>query len=250
MLRHRVIPVVLLDGYAVLKTIGFKVRRNLGNPVTVARIYNSRNVDELILLDIDASKQKRCIDFFTVEDVASECFMPLAVGGGIRTSQEIEKLLKKGADKIIINTAALEMPELIRDFSGQFGSQCIIVSVDVQKPAGSEERNVFSHAGAAVPSSVSEWCQLAEAYGAGELFLNSVDQDGKMQGYDLELIKTVCSSIRIPVIACGGAGNPRHVAEAVTSGASAAAAASIFHFTDFTPEDCRQALRESGIATR
>ena len=203
MLKHRVIPVVLLDGYSVLKTIGFKTRRNLGNPITTVRIYNARNVDELILLDIDASKENRQIDYFTIEDVASECFMPLAVGGGLSNCAHIENVLKRGADKIVINTSALENPRFIREASANFGAQCIVVSVDVSLKDG--KYCIYSHAGRKVAQELVDWCKEIEQSGAGEIFLNSVDRDGAMGGYDSDLIRLISAEVRIPVIACGGA---------------------------------------------
>ena len=248
MLRHRVIPVVLLDGYSVVKTIEFNVRRNLGNPIAVARIYNSRNVDELVLLDIDASKEGRHIDTLTIRDIASECFMPLSVGGGITSCEEIESVLKSGADKVVINTAALKNPRIIAEGAAHFGSQCIVASVDVRKE-GTEYR-VWSHAGLDVHHEAADWCRRLEASGGGEIFLNSVDLDGKMSGYDNELIRRVTEAVSIPVIACGGASGPMDCVQAIRCGASAVAAASIFHFTDFTPEDCREKMREEGIPAR
>jgi len=248
MLRHRVIPVVLLDGYSVLKTVKFNVRRNLGNPITVAKIYNARNVDELILLDIDASKENRHIDYFTIEDVASECFMPLSIGGGLKSCEEIEKVLKKGADKVILNTAALKSSNIIREASSNFGSQCIVVSVDAIKRDGKD--HVFSHAGVQIKFDLIEWCQIIESCGAGEIFLNSVDQDGVMGGYDSVLINRVSDALKIPVIACGGASKPSDCARAIKAGASAAAAASIFHFTHYTPQECREAMYEADIPVR
>ena len=248
MLRHRVIPVVLLDGYSVVKTIKFDVRRNLGNPITVARIYNSRNVDELILLDIDASKDGRHIDLETIEDIASECFMPLTIGGGLKSCDEIRLALQKGADKVVLNTAALRNPQLIKDASAQFGCQCIVVSIDVIKEGGAYK--IFSHAGVSPSWNLLDWCRLVESMGAGEIFLNSVDEDGKMSGYDYTLIKNVAEAVKIPVIACGGASNPADCIEAVRHGAAAAAVASLFHFTDYTPNECRQAMREVNIPVR
>lgn len=250
MLCARVIPVVLLDGYSVLKTIQFKTRRNLGNPITVARIYNSRNVDELILLDIDAAKQGRHIDFPTIEDVASECFMPLAVGGGLQTPEHVEEALKRGADKVVVNSIALSSPAMVKTLSRNFGSQCIVVSIDVlcQGPGNYE---IFSHAG--IPVKVKDpilFCKTVEELGAGEIFINSVDRDGAMNGFDLDLIRAAASSVRVPVIACGGAGHPDDFTRGIQAGASACAAASIFHFTDFTPQDCRSAMRAQGIPVR
>lgn len=249
MLRHRVIPVVLLDGYAVVKTIRFDVRRNLGNPVTVARIYNTRNVDELVLLDIDASKEGRKIDLDTIRDVASECFMPLTVGGGLNSVDDIGAALSSGADKVTLNTSALKRPELIREGADVFGCQCIVVSIDVKRsPDG--EAQVYSHAGVSCDRSLSDWVKEAEALGAGEILINAVDRDGVMGGYDFPLIASLSEQVHIPIIACGGASSISDGAEAVRAGASAIAAASIFHFTSITPEEMKAELARSGFPTR
>ena len=240
---------VLLDGYSVVKTLQFDVRRNLGNPIVVARIYNSRNVDELLLLDIDAAKENRTIDYFTIEDVASECFMPLTVGGGLTNCDHIEKALKKGADKVVLNTEALRNPDLIKESASIFGSQCIVVSVDIKKDGDSY--NLYSHSGVDTGSlDLLEWCKEVESLGAGELFINSVDLDGKMTGYNYDLVKMISEAVGIPIIACGGASKPGDCTKVIKSGASAAAAASMFHFTDYTPENCRENMRTAGIPAR
>lgn len=249
MLRTRVIPVVLLSGYSVLKTIKFDIRRNLGNPITVARIYNTRNVDELILLDIDASKQGRAIDIFTIQEVASECFMPLTVGGGIRKIEDIRNLLKRGADKISINTYALENPDFIRQSSDIFGSQCIVVSVDLIKKNG--EYKIYSR----IENENSMlkpivWFKKIESLGAGELLINFVDLDGVMQGIDQNFIAQIIKAVSIPVIACGGISEPKDAASMAKAGASGVAASSIFHFTNYTPLDCKKAMFEAGIPVR
>jgi cyclase len=249
MLKHRVIPVVLLDGYSVLKTIQFSTRRNLGNPITVARIYNTRNVDELVLLDIDASKYGEKIDAFTIADVASECFMPLTVGGGLRTCEDISKVLAKGADKVILNTVILENPEFVREASHQFGAQCIVASVDVKKDENGEYR-VFSHSGKEFHKPLTEWVKELEQLGAGEILLNSVDNDGKMEGYDLDLIRVVSDNVSIPVIAVGGLKEPSDAVSAINNGASAVAAASVFHFTDITPNDLKREMKSAGLPVR
>lgn len=249
MLRHRVIPLVLLDGYSVVKTIRFDIRRNLGNPITVARVYNARNVDELILLDIDASKQRRGIDLHTVEAVASECFMPLTVGGGINTCDDIAMTLKAGADKVSINTVLFERPEFLKEAVSVFGSQCIVASVDVKKsPSG--EYVLYSHSGKSIKFSLISCLDFLMESGSGEILLNNVDADGMMAGYDLELIKCVSSHINIPVIAAGGAGSPADFSLAVKAGASAVAAASIFHFTGITPLRCKEDMQTSRIPVR
>ncbi len=249
MLRHRVIPLVLLDGYSVVKTIQFDIRRNLGNPIVVARIYNSRNVDELVLLDIDASKQGRSIDLHTVERVSNECFMPLTVGGGLRTCADIEKALEAGADKVSLNSIIFDNPEFLKEAVSVFGSQCIVASIDVKKNA--EGRYVvFSHANKAVKFSFDECIDLATGFQAGEILLNNVDKDGTMTGYDLDLINHVSGRTRIPIICAGGASKPEDCVSAIRAGAQAVSAASIFHFTSITPRICKERMAEAGIPAR
>jgi len=249
MLRHRVIPMVLLDGYSVVKTIKFDVRRNLGNPITVARIYNTRDVDELILLDIDAAKEQRRIDLVTVEDITRECFMPLTVGGGLRTCEDIAEALAHGADKVAINTIFLEDPSVARESARVFGSQCIVVSLDVT--CDSDGRYILhSHSGGRVRRSFDEAIALCNECEVGEILVNSVDRDGVMTGYDIALIDYAARRTSIPIIAAGGAGKPEDCAMIVKAGASAAAAASMFHFTSITPRTCRDAMRDAGIPVR
>jgi imidazole glycerol-phosphate synthase subunit HisF len=248
MLRNRVIPVVLIDGFSVLKTIKFDQRRNLGSPVTVARTYNTRNVDELVLLDIDASKQGRTIDLFTIQDIAAEMFMPLTVGGGIRSLHDISGALVKGADKVAINTAALKNPDLITQGANRFGSQCIVVSIDVREVES--QYLVFSHAGLSQRILARDWAKEVESRGAGEILLNNVDRDGQMSGIDVSLVKLIADSVSIPVIAAGGVKDPMDSVLAIESGASAVGAASIFHFTSFTPDDCKKKMADHGIPAR
>lgn len=248
MLKHRVIPVVLINGYSVLKTIGFNERRNLGNPITVARTYNSRNVDELVLLDIDATKSSRSIDLFTVQHISRECFMPLTVGGGLATLNDIEAALKHGADKVSINSAALENPEFIRDASRRFGSQCIVASVDVN--GESSPQAVYSHSEVAQEHTLLDYCKRLQDCGVGEILLTDVCRDGAMNGCNCSLISAVAPYVATPLIYCGGVGKPDDCVEAIEAGAAAVAAASIFHFTRFTPEDCRNAMRTRGIPVR
>lgn len=247
MLRTRVIPVVLIDGFSVVKTIQFNVRRNQGSPITVARIYNTRNVDELILLDIDASKQNRSIDLFTIEEIASDCFMPLTIGGGIRTLEDIRGVLDRGADKVVINTAAIERPEFIKEASSVFGAQCIVASVDFKKK--DDLYYVYSK-GRVVDQDPFEWAKSLESLGAGELFVNSVDLDGMMSHPDLRLIEKLLSFTRIPVIYAGGVGSPEDFIAPIEAGCSAVAAASIFHFTRWTPNCAKKKMREHGIHVR
>jgi cyclase len=249
MLRCRVIPIVLLDGYSVLKTIKFDARRNLGNPIVVARVYNSRNVDELILLDIDASKENRGIDLHTVNSVASECFMPLTVGGGLKTSQDIAKALEAGADKVCLNSVLFEKPEFAKEAVSVFGSQCIVASIDVRK--GVEGKyELYSHSQKKINFSMEEALKFLMDSKVGEILLNNVDLDGAMSGYDLKLINYVFSLTSIPLIVAGGASCPSDCSSAVKAGASAVAAASIFHFTSITPQICKEDMHKEGIQVR
>jgi len=249
MLRHRVIPLVLLDGYAVVKTIGFDIRRNQGNPIVVSRIYNSRCVDELILLDIDASKEGRGIDLHTVEAVSCQCFMPLTVGGGLRTCEDITRTLKVGADKVSLNSVIFDEPGFLKEAVATYGSQCIVASIDIKKDQNGSYQ-LFSHSGKQLNIGLEEMIKLLNDSQVGEILLNSVDLDGKMNGYDLDLINQVSKLTNIPVISAGGAGNPHDFSLAIEAGAAAAVAASIFHFTGFTPWDCKQDMLKKGIPVR
>jgi cyclase len=245
MLRKRVIPVVLIDGYSVLKTIRFQDRRNQGNPIVTARTYNSRNVDELVLLDIDASKNNRSIDLNTIREIASECYMPLTVGGGIQTLEDINAALLAGADKVVINSAALHNNDFIRDAVQQFGAQCIVASVDVSN------NQIYSHALRPIPNmSPLDFIKKMETLGVGEIFLTDVDRDGLMEGVNIELIKTISETLTIPLIYSGGVGKPQDCTAAIKAGASAIAAASIFHFTRYVPDDCKKDMRKEGIPIR
>lgn len=248
MLRKRVIPIVLLDGFSVLKTIQFSQRRNLGSPVTIIRTYNTRNVDELVLLDIDATRQRRAIDKFTIQDLAQECFMPLTVGGGVRSLDDIELLLKKGADKVAINSYAIENPSFIAEASKVFGSQCIVVSIDVVERDGSFE--IYSASGKEVSMTLEGWLCEVEKQGAGEVLINNVTRDGTMEGGSVDLANLVSSIVKIPVIYAGGIGSPEDCARIAKTSISAVGVSSIFHFTDATPQDCRNAMAECGIPVR
>ena len=249
MLRHRVIPLVLLDGYSVVKTIQFDIRRNLGNPIVVSRIYNNRNVDELVLLDIDAAKEGRSIDSLTVSAVAKECFMPLTVGGGLRSCDDIAKILASGADKVSLNAIIHESPDVIFQAVSRFGSQCIIASIDI-KHEGKGNYRVFSHAGKDVKFSLDEVLELLNKAKVGEVLLNSVDHDGVMDGYDIDLINYVSLRVNMPLIVAGGASKVEDCTTAINNGASAVAAASIFHFTSITPKDCKDDMFINGISVR
>ncbi|PVZ70206.1 imidazole glycerol phosphate synthase subunit HisF [Pelagibaculum spongiae] len=248
MLRKRVIPIVLLDGFSVLKTVKFDVRRNLGSPVTVMRTYNTRNVDELVLLDIDASKQNRAIDKFTIQEIAQDCFMPLTVGGGIRSNDDIRELLKRGADKVAINTQALLKPAFITEAAEEFGAQCIVVSIDVVEE--DDKFYVYSNGTIQTELNLLTWIKQVEALGAGEILINNVTRDGSMEGANVELADIVSKLVSIPVIYVGGVSSPEDAAAIAETNVSAVGIASIFHFTDATPNDCRMAMKNKGIPAR
>ncbi len=230
MIRPRVIPALLLKGQGLVKTVKFKDPKYLGDPINIVRIFNDKEVDELIFLDITATNEKRRPPFEALSKITSECFMPLGYGGGIRSLEDVRTLLGLGVEKVILNTAAVEMPELVTEAAAYAGSQAVVISIDVKRSLlGKYE--VFTHSGLqGTGLDVVRHAQEMERRGAGELFVNSIDRDGTMQGYDLDLVRRVAQAVNIPVVACGGAGKVEHLAEAIRAGASAAAAGSMFVF--------------------
>jgi cyclase len=248
MLRKRIIPIVLLDGFSVLKTTNFDQRRNLGSPITVIETYNTRNIDELILLDIDASKQNRAIDKFVITEIAKGCFMPLAVGGGIKSLKDIEGLLQCGADKIIINTSAIENKDFISKAAKVYGSQCIVVSIDVIKIE--DEYAVFSKGRVLTELKLFNWVLEVEKMGAGEIIINNVSLDGTMKGPDIILSEKIAMLVTIPVVYAGGVSSTEDVVDIARTRISAIGISSIFHFTNITPKDCSDALKKVGIPAR
>lgn len=251
MLKVRVIPTLLWKDFGLVKGECFDSWRRVGSILPAIKVYNRRDVDELVLLDITATPEGNEPDIESVEDYASECNVPLTVGGGIRSIVQIKKLLSAGADKVAINSAAYDTPELITEGSDQFGVQCIVSSIDVKRHQDGRF-SCFSHSGK-VDREIDpvEWAVKCAKLGAGEILLTSVDRDGMMNGYDIDLIQNVSSAVNIPVIASGGAGNYQHLTEAVKiGGASAVALASIFHFTEATPAEARDAMKEAGIPVR
>lgn len=250
MLKVRVIPTLLWKDFGLVKGIGFDSWRRIGTVMPAIKVYNMRDVDELILVDITASREQRSPDTESVREFSQECFVPLTVGGGIRKLDQIRELLRSGADKICINSAGYETPQLIADAARYFGTQCVVVSIDARhRPDGSYV--CLSQSGTREePYDPVEWARRAESLGAGEILITSVERDGAMAGYDLDLVAQVARAVGIPVIASGGAGNYDHMVEAVRSGASAVAAASIFHFTQQTPAEAKNALAAAGIAVR
>ena len=250
MLAKRIIPCLDVKAGRVVKGVKFVGLRDAGDPVEVARVYDRDGADELCFLDITASHENRGIILDVVARTAEQIFMPLTVGGGISTTEDIRNLLRAGADKVSINTAAVRQPEFVREAAQRFGSQCIVVAIDAKRVGDGWE--VFTHGGRN-PTGVDacEWSKRMEMYGAGEILLTSMDRDGTKAGYDLELTRTISKAVNIPVIASGGVGELRHILEGVTEGgASAALAASIFHFGEFSIRDCKEFLARHGVEGR
>ena len=250
MVAKRIIPCLDVDSGRVVKGVKFLGLRDAGDPVEIARIYDHEGADELCFLDITASHEKREIILDVVSRTADEVFMPLTVGGGIIKLEDIRKLLRAGADKISINTGAVTRPEFVREAAETFGSQCIVVAIDAKRAGKSWE--VFTHGGRK-PTGIDacEWAEKMAAYGAGEILLTSMDRDGTKEGYDLELTRTISDRVRVPVIASGGVGNLEHIYEGLTTGrASAALAASIFHYREYTISECKSYLHQRGIPIR
>jgi cyclase len=247
MLKVRIIPILTFNGFALVKTKKFSNPRMVGNPVQAARVYNSRGVDELIFLDIFASTQNRKINLRVVKDVIKECFMPVGIGGGIRSLDDISNLLKIGADKVVIKTAVLQDPDFIKSAVGFFGSQCISVSIDVIK----HDQKYFIYNNVDKNIQLEDYIGLVHELGAGEIILNNVDNDGMMEGFDLSLFNLVNNICRIPVVYVGGAGNLTHFEDLFEkTSCNAVGASSLYHFTQYTPSDVKRALSENGINVR
>ena len=235
----------------LLRVLILLILIDAGDPVEQASVYNKNGADEICFLDITASSDKRDILLDTVKKTAECCFVPLTVGGGVRSIQDIRKLLLAGADKVSINTAAIKNPELIKESSNKFGSQCIVVAIDAKKTA-ENKWTVFTHGGReATELDAVEFAKLAEKNGAGEILLTSMDRDGTKEGYDIELTKKISSSLNIPVIASGGVGNLEHLKDGILDGgASAVLAASIFHFGEYSIQEAKEYLKKENVPVR
>lgn len=250
MLASRVIPCLDVDRGRVVKGTNFVNLRDAGDPVAVAARYEQEGADELVFLDITASHEGRDIMLDVVRRTAEQVFMPLTVGGGIRTIDDIRALLNAGADKVSINSAACKNPEFVSEAAGRFGSQCIVVNIDPKRVNGGFEVHINGGRVSTGLEAVA-WARQVEALGAGEIVLTSMDCDGTKDGYDLEITRAVSEAVRIPVIASGGAGRPEHLADAVLlGGASAALAASIFHFGEYTIRQTKEIMQARGVAVR
>lgn len=252
MLAKRIIPCLDVDNGRVVKGIRFVSLTDAGDPVEHAKRYDAEGADELTFLDITASSDKRDIVTELVRRVSDEVFIPFTVGGGLRSVEDIRAILRAGADKITLNTAAIENPRLISDCAETFGSQCIVVAIDARRRTGNRGWEVLTHGGRrAVGMDAPEWAVRAQNLGAGEILLTSMDCDGTRDGYDIELTRAVSDAVRIPVIASGGAGKVEHFYEAlVDGGASAVLAASLFHFGELTIGDVKTYLRSRGVEVR
>jgi len=251
MLKVRIIPTLLWKNYGLVKGIRFDSWRRVGPLLPALRVYASREVDELILVDITASPEGNDPDHDSVSDFSEECSVPLTVGGGISKPEHIVSLLHAGADKISINTAAYAQPALVDTAAARFGSQCVVASIDARRMDDGQYR-CFSHSATVkTDREPADWARELASRGAGEILITSIDRDGTMTGYDLELVERVVKSVDVPVIASGGAGNYRDLIRAVSeAGASAVACASIFHFTEQTPAGAKAAMQEAGIPVR
>ncbi|EKE78413.1 imidazole glycerol phosphate synthase subunit HisF [Oceanibaculum indicum] len=250
MLKTRIIPCLDVKDGRVVKGVNFVDLRDAGDPVEQARLYDREGADELCFLDITASSDNRGIILDVVSRTAEQCFMPLTVGGGVRTLDDIRRLLLAGADKVSINTAAVKDPDFVRQAAEKFGSQCITVAVDAKRAGDGFE--VFTHGGRnATGIEAVGWARRMMEYGAGEILLTSMDRDGTKQGFDLSLTRAIADAVTIPVIASGGVGNLKHLIEGVTEGhASAVLAASIFHFGEYRISEVKAAMEAAGIPVR
>ena len=259
MLSKRIIPCLDVKDGRVVKGVNFVNLRDAGDPVEVAQRYNDEGADELTFLDITASHERRKIMLHVVQRTAETVFMPLTVGGGVREIQDIRDLLNAGADKVSINTAAVDRPEFVKEAAERFGAQCTVVAIDAKRKrsaagASADEPawEVYVHGGR-TPTGIDAvgWAQRMEAYGSGEILLTSMDRDGTKAGYDIALTRAIADAVSIPVIASGGVGSLEHIYDGLTQGrADAALAASIFHYQEYTIRDCKAFLAERGVRVR
>ncbi|MEO6245207.1 MAG: imidazole glycerol phosphate synthase subunit HisF [Opitutaceae bacterium] len=252
MLSRRIIPCLDVNAGRVVKGVKFQQLRDAGDPVQCAKAYDAQGADELVFLDITASSDNRGIMHGVVAATAEQCFMPLTVGGGLRNVSDIEKMLRSGADKVSLNTAAIKEPELIRAASDRFGAQCIVVAIDAKREPDGKSWRVYTHGGRnRTELDAVAWAERAVALGAGEILLTSMDADGTQAGYDCALTRSVSDAVSVPVIASGGAGTLDHFGEVIETGhASAVLAASLFHFGTLTISQVKKHLAARGVPVR
>jgi cyclase len=251
-LAVRVIPCLDVDAGRVVKGVNFKELRDAGDPVEMAKVYDAEGADELTFLDISASHEGRVTTMEIVSATAEQVFIPLTVGGGVSGADDVDRLLRAGADKVAVNTAAIHRPELVAEIADKFGSQVLVLSVDARRADGTDSGfEVTTHGGRkSAGLDAVEWARRAAGLGAGEILLNAMDADGTQEGFDLELIRLVRKEVTIPVIASGGAGRVEHFPPAVTAGADAVLAATVLHFGTLRVGDVKQALAEAGNPVR
>ena len=252
MLTKRIIPCLDVTGGRVVKGVQFLELRDAGDPVEIAEIYDLQGADELTFLDITASSDGRDTMVEVVKKTAERVFMPLTVGGGIRTVDYIRRMLNAGADKVSINTAAVHRPEFVREAAERFGSQCTVVAIDARRVLGEPRWEVYTHGGRkATGIDAVEWAKKMEEFGAGEILLTSMDRDGTKDGYDIPLTRAIVDAVSIPVIASGGVGNLEHIYDGFTkAGASACLAASIFHYKEYSIGEAKEYLKKKGVPVR
>ncbi|WP_105102394.1 imidazole glycerol phosphate synthase subunit HisF [Microbulbifer pacificus] len=253
-LAKRIIPCLDVDAGRVVKGVNFVDIRDAGDPVEIARRYNEAGADEITFLDITATHEGRDTTLHTVEKMASQVFIPLTVGGGVREIQDIRNLLNAGADKTAINSAAVFNPDFVREAADRFGSQCIVVAIDAKQVGDDKEPKweIFTHGGRK-PTGIDavEWAKKMDSYGAGEILLTSMDRDGTKNGFDLALTRAISDAVSVPVIASGGVGNLQHLADGVLKGgADAVLAASIFHFGEYSVSEAKHFMQDAGIEMR
>ena len=253
----RIIPCLDVDNGRVVKGVNFQNLRDAGDPVELAARYDAEGADELTFLDVSASKAGRGTILDVVRRTAEQVFIPLTVGGGVRSVEDVDQLLRAGADKVSVNTSAIARPELLRELSERFGAQCIVLSVDARRATGPDADTmpsgfeVTTHGGSrSAGIDAIEWARTGEELGVGEILLNSMDGDGTKEGFDLELIRKVREAVHLPIIASGGAGTVEHFPPAVAAGADAALAATIFHFGEVAITDCKHAIADAGYEVR
>jgi imidazole glycerol-phosphate synthase subunit HisF len=251
-LAKRIIPCLDVTAGRVVKGVNFVELRDAGDPVEIARRYDDEGADELCFLDITASSDDRDLILHIIEDVASQVFIPLTVGGGVRQVDDVRRLLSAGADKVSMNTSAVQNPQLVADCARRFGSQCIVVAIDAKAGSKPGHWEVYTHGGRrATGLDAVEWGRQVEELGAGEILLTSMDRDGTRQGFDLNLTRSMSRSLNIPIIASGGVGSLQHLADGVTQGeADAVLAASIFHYGEYTIGQAKRFMREQGVEVR
>ena len=255
MLKLRIIPCLDVKDGRVVKGVNFTALRDAGDPVEQAAVYDAAGADELTFLDITASHENRDTILDVVSRTAARIFLPLTVGGGVRSTDDMRRLLLAGADKCSMNSAAVARPELVTEAAEKFGSQCVVVAVDARRtgpgPDGRGAWEVFTHGGRTPTGrDVVDWCREVAARGAGELLLTSMDRDGTGQGFDLDLLRAVCAAVRLPVVASGGVGTLDHFVDGARAGATGLLAASVFHFGTFAVPEVKQALARAGLPVR